>query len=256
MTAISFCIATARNHTQRIQRCIDNISSLNIPKYEIIFCGGETTEITQSDHIKHIPFDETIRPRWITRKKNLAVNLAKYEVCIVIHDYILFDQNWYNAFEEFGTDWDICHPQSLAMSGERLDGWRIHQYPGLPLNCMVPYDVEGLGHFMAVQGNYHCIKRARYLKNPYDEEFSGFVADEMHWSKYVVPGSYVKCNPNCIIYYGKHLPEELLAGARQTYQEMLSHNHIFQPLRDCRIANWKPRSEGEARTRNDPPEGY
>ena len=251
MTEISFCIATAKNHTSLIQRCINNIKSLNIPIYEIIYCGGEDTLIEQTDNIKHIPFDESIKPRWITRKKNLAIQAAKYDVCILMHDYILLDLNWYKAFEEFGTHWDICHHQSLAMSGERMDGWRIHEYPGLPLNCMVPYDVVGLEQFMALQGNYNCIKRWRYLKDPYDEEYSGWVADEMHWAKRIVPNSYVRCNPNCIIRYGKDVAEKDLAAARRTYQEMLQHEHIFQRLRNCKIENWQPRDQGEAIKRSD-----
>ena len=250
MTEISFCVATSRDHSL-VQRVIDNIKSLNIPTYEIVYCGGETTTIPQSDNVRHIPFDETIKVRWITRKKNLAVQNARYDVCIIFHDYILFDANWYKAFEEFGTHWDICHHQTVSIDGERMDGWRIHEYPGLPLNCMVPYDVVGLEQFMALQGNYHCIKRWRYLEDQYDEEFSGWVAEEMHWATRIVPNSYVRCNPNCIVVYGLKMPEKDIISCRNAYQEMLNYEHVFQKLRNCRIQNWKPRDASEAVRRND-----
>jgi len=243
---ISFCIITSGKDDAQVQKCIDNITSLNIPKYEIVFCGGMTTAIPQTDIVRHVPFDETVYNRWITKKKNVAVQHAKYEICVQMHDYIKFDSNWWTAFEKFGTRWDICVHQTVMQTGDRGAGWRIHKFPGLPLNCMVPYDVEGLEQFMPIQGNYVCIKRSRYLEDPQNEEYVGYVPSDMEWTLRIVPTSHIRCNPACIIIEDKNPNEQDVMASRQAVAEALQYEHVFQTLRDSRISNWKPLSEGEA----------
>ena len=245
-TDISFCIVTSGNDDILVQRCIDNIAALNIPQYEIVYCGGQTTTIQQTENIKHIPFDETINRRWITRKKNMCVQAAYYEICVVMHDYILFDKNWYIEFQQFGTRWDICVHQTLSLDGNRTSGWRIHKYPGLPLNCMIPYDIEGLEQFMPIQGNYCCIKKTRYLEDPQNEEYIGYVPSDMEWSRRIVPTSSIRCNPNSIIYEGKKLNPQDIVAAKQAWNESLQFDQTFQSLRNCRISNWMPLNDAES----------
>ena len=52
----------------RIGRIIDSIESLNIPKYEIIIVGNCNLKRTNT---RIIPFDEDIKSKWITKKKNI-----------------------------------------------------------------------------------------------------------------------------------------------------------------------------------------
>jgi len=237
MTGISFCVQTGGQTDHIVQRCIDSITNLNIPEYEIIICGGDTTSIELNDIVKHIPFDEHTNIRWITRKKNISVLAAKYEICVVFHDYIIFDKDWYNGFKEFGTHWDICHHQTIQQNGMRTSGWRVQQYPGLPHICMIPYDVEGLEQFMPIQGNYFCIKRTRYLKDPQDEAYVGYVASDMEWSRRIVPTSHIRCNPKCIVIEGKEMNAQDFAATRHAIQEALQYEHVFQQLRNCHVKN-------------------
>lgn len=246
MPNISFCIVTSGSDDALVQRCIDNIRSLNIPTYEIIYCGGMGTPIPNTNIVRHLPFDETVYRRWITRKKNVLVQSAKYEICVVMHDYIVFDNNWYTAFEKFGTRWDICVHQTLMQTGDRSSGWKTYQFPGLPLNCPVPFDVEGLEQFMPIQGNYACIKKSRYLEDPQNEEYVGYVPSDMEWTKRIVPTSHIRCNPACIIIEDKLPNPQDVVSARQANAEALQYEGVFNTLRNCRISNWTPRDAGEA----------
>jgi hypothetical protein len=112
MTTISFCIITSGTEDDQLKRSIDSIIALNIPTYEIVVVGGNSEISNISNRIKWVPFDESSRAseivdnkpgRWITRKKNLSVQNAQYEVCVVIHDYIQFDSNWWIEFEKILT---------------------------------------------------------------------------------------------------------------------------------------------------------
>ena len=62
---------------------IESIVSQNIPNYEIIVVGGKSP----SSNVKHIPFDETYKKDWITRKKNIITSEARYTNIVYMHDY-------------------------------------------------------------------------------------------------------------------------------------------------------------------------
>ena len=245
MTSISFCIITSGQEDHQLQQCIDSIVALNIPTYEVVFVGGDSTTINQTDKIKWVPFDETAKAhiivdnkpgRWITRKKNVAVENAQYDVCVVIHDYILFDLNWWTEFEKFGTHWDICVHHSLNFLGNRSDGWRVDRHPLLPNGCMVPYDMIDFIQYIGIQGNYQCIKRERWLEEPLNENLLWGQGEEMEWNRRINPKYHIKCNPNCIIRYGK--PK--LWDQRQITDEeqMKAHERVFAAFRECRMENF------------------
>ena len=245
MTSISFGIVTGGNNEKDLQKIVDSIVNLNIPEYEIIIVGGEKLDIPQTPFLRHIPFDESIKAstiaggvpgRWTTRKKNIAVRESQYEVCVVTHDYVSFHPDWYKEFEKFGTHWDICVHRSLNFLGARADEWRIGIYPGLPWACMVPYDMKDLVQYMCIQGNYACVKREHLLKYPFDENRLWGQAEDVEWSKRIVPNSHVVMNPNCIIQYIKPRPWDQ-RQATEDVAQMNAHMHIFDILRKCRIEN-------------------
>lgn len=250
MTSISFCIATSGTYSG-IQEVIDSIQALNIPEYEVIVVGGDSPNFKTDDFVRHIPFDENrLAPlvvngfpaREVSRKKNIAARAAKYEVVVIMNDYIKFYPNWYEEFEKFGTHWDICVHQCLNYLGGRADGWRVENFPGLPWGCMVPYDMQDLVQYMGIQGNYHVVKREWYLAEPLDDNRLWGQEEEMEWCRRIMPKSHVVCNPNCIIQYNK--PKEW--DQRQCtfdVEQMNAHQHIFDIFRSCRIQNHKLNNE-------------
>jgi hypothetical protein len=233
MTSISFCIPTSGENPD-LQQVLDSIIALNIPEYEIIIVGGTPSKFWNTDKIKHIPFDETIKSKWTTRKKNLAAQAAQNEVLVIMHDYMLFDINWWKEFELFGTHWDICVHEMLNYLGCRADGWRVGHYPGLPWACMVPWDMIDLVQYMCIPGNYTVIKREWFLQHQFDETRTWGQAEDVEWSKRIVPLSHVMPNPKCIVRYNK--PREWdQRHCTADLQQMHDHKHIFDKLRHSRI---------------------
>jgi len=246
MNGISFCITTSGTNDYGVQQVIDSIRALHIPNYEVIYCGGLTTSIPQSDTVKHLPFDESVKAhvilhghpgRWTTRKKNLSVAAARYDIVVVIHDYIVFHPNWWEAFQAFGTHWDICVHQCLLSNGVRADGWRVDRHPMLPRWAMVPYDMEDLVQYMGLQGNYNVVKRDRWLETPLNEDILWGEEEEMEWSRRIVPKSHIRCNPKCIVQYTKPRPDD--ANHSVDLQTMINNEHIFNMLRACKMENFK-----------------
>ena len=64
----TFGIITTGNSDDNLNLIIDSIESQNISEYEIIIIGNSNVN-RKNTFI--IPFDETIKDAWITRKKNL-----------------------------------------------------------------------------------------------------------------------------------------------------------------------------------------
>ena len=69
----TFGIITVYEDKQRLQEIIESIRNLNIPEYEILFVGGGDSSGIDGEDIRKIDFDESIKERWITKKKNVLV---------------------------------------------------------------------------------------------------------------------------------------------------------------------------------------
>jgi acyl-coenzyme A synthetase/AMP-(fatty) acid ligase len=63
--------------------------------------------------IVHIPFDETQKPMWITKKKNLITQNSKYENLVFLHDYIILNNGWYDT----GDLVDVVSEDSFKIVG-------------------------------------------------------------------------------------------------------------------------------------------
>lgn len=118
----SFCITTGYDDVDKLQEVVDSIRSLTIPNYEILFIGDQTGLPDGSligEDVTHIHFDDSVKPRWITRKKNILAQTAQYENLAMMHDYHVFDIWWYSHFLQFEQAWDICSCQQLFINGDR-----------------------------------------------------------------------------------------------------------------------------------------
>lgn len=195
MLNFTFGIITTENQENRINIIIDSIEKQSIHNYEIIIIGN--CNIVR-DNTSIISFDETIKPSWITKKKNLITENAKYENVVYLHDYISLEDGWYNNFLSFGDKFDICMNRIINNNGNRFRDWvlwifnidrfipSVHQDRG----CLLPYNIDKLTHLMYVSGSYWVAKKEFMLQNKLDERFSWGEGEDVEWSGRVLN----KCN--------------------------------------------------------------
>lgn len=218
MTSISFIIVTKGDCDNSINLCIDSIEQLSIPNYDVIIVGGETSTINRKN-TSHIPFIETSDVTELNRKKNAGSRYSQKEVLVVMHDYHVFDSDWYIEFERFGTDWDICVQQVItnkANGSKRGNGWRVLPIPGYPelSECMtIPWDIDHFIPYMEIQGAYWVIKREKMLEEPLNDTLRSCEFEEKDWSRRVVPGFEgntkgfkIVANPSCKVRLSKWKP--------------------------------------------------
>lgn len=184
----------AKNQTQELINSIESIKKLNIPEYEIIVIGGGPFNLPG---IKIISFDENKRSGWITKKKNILVQNAKYENISLSHDYIEYKPDWYEGFLKFGDNFDICMTKMINFHEEREDNryrdwtlWILNPQIkdglaaiGAPHNAgLLPYNETKLQKWQYISGAYWVAKKHIMLQNPLNESLGWGEGEDIEWS--------------------------------------------------------------------------
>ena len=194
----TFGIITTGNYDDFIKIIIESIENNNIPNYEIIIVGN--TSIQNTDIITIINFDETIKNGWITRKKNIIIQNAKYDNIVLLHDYIKLNLGWYVGFLKFGDNYDWCINPIFNSDGNRFRDYTLFPYkiPSFnidsPLDidtyfansCLLPYDYENnikTNKYMYVSGAYYVIKKNIALQYLLDENLCHNQGEDLELSK-------------------------------------------------------------------------
>lgn len=183
----TFGIITSGNSDNTLNACIDSINNLEIPEYEIIVVGN--TKLNKLN-TKIISFDESIKKSWITRKKNIITENAKYENIVYSHDYILFENDWHRGYLKYGDDFKVCMNRVLNADRSRFHDWLIW-----PLNenfmddivlpkrhCLIPYDATHLSKYMYISGSYWVAKKELMQEFPLNEELCWAEGEDTEWS--------------------------------------------------------------------------
>lgn len=199
----TFAITTDYSNENQLEEAFRSILALNIPEFEVLYIGpGEHK--SDFDNVRYINFDETQKERWVTRKKNILCQEAKYENIVLMHDYYVFDENWYNAYLKFGDDWDICSNAQLLLNGKRhFTDWVTWDCPLYPRYTSLPYDEWALTNYMYQSGGYMLVKKQLMLDNPFNEELTWGQADDVEWSLRVRHKYKWVCNGDAIVKHNK-----------------------------------------------------
>src|SRR5690606_12051303 len=185
---VSFGIVTYSKDvlSEHLLNVVSSIRNLKIPNYEIIIVGtGQiiSNSISGGD-IVVLDFDESRKNAWITRKKNLITQTAKYENIVYQHDYIVYDDNWYEAWKNFG-DYKIGMNRIFNADGSRYRDWLLFPNGGLieqakrasgyseeARECLLPYNETGMSKLMYVSGAWWIAKKHVMQEFPLNESLS------------------------------------------------------------------------------------
>jgi hypothetical protein len=216
----SFVIITNDSNIGNCMLAIHYIHAQEIPNYEIIIVGGTPIE---GKNITHIPFDENVKPNWITRKKNLGWQAAKYENVVFLHDYIKLDEGWYKGFLQFGNDWEGCVNRILHQDGSRAVDWclpnyslnkdfleKIRRYGAHPAHdseIILCYSLSNFGKHVYMPGNFFVAKRKLMEEFPQNENLLWGQAEDVEWSQRVQQkyGFSLNIHSSCSYLKYKHL---------------------------------------------------
>lgn len=127
----SFGVVTNGKRKEYLEKTITSIRALNIPEYEIIFCGTYHGEV--DNDIRYISFTEHDDKGWITKKKNLICQHAKYTNIVVVHDRINFDKCWFEGVKKWGNYFDVLGgPIAYPTEGVTQVNWDTMGFRSTP----------------------------------------------------------------------------------------------------------------------------
>jgi hypothetical protein len=201
----TFGIVTGFEDHERLGAIIESIRTLSIPEYEILLIGGEKNDFAcPANDVRIIDFDESQKPRWITRKKNILVNEAKYNNIVLMHDYHIFDKDWYLNFKSFGTDWEICScPQYLVTGARNPMDWSLWDKPDHGRAWSLDYDDWSQTQYMYISGGFFIVKKHVLLEEPLDESRGWNEEEDVEWSMRVRNKYVMKCNGKSVVRHNK-----------------------------------------------------
>ena len=124
---ISFGICVGPEYNSEwLDALVESIKAQNVPEYEIIliFNKGERPHNDPEDvYVKYIECDG-----WLPQKKNLFSWFAQYENLVIVHDYYLFDDDWYDGVKEFNAAVDgKWHMMGVTLSAAGSLQWFASQ---------------------------------------------------------------------------------------------------------------------------------
>ena len=210
----TFGIITDGSQNKRLETILDSIYRENILEFEVIIVGG--TKFESKYYYKHVPFDESIKPKWITRKKNIITEEANYDTIVYMHDYVVLQEGWYEGWKKFFKNntqkWNqIYMNQILNNDGTRFRDWTVwgENTPGFPdAVWKIPYNYTKATTYMVVFGTYWVARREVMLDNPLDEKLLWAQGEDVDWSKQVLPNPkyQYRCNPHSSVFLLKQKP--------------------------------------------------
>lgn len=198
----TFGITTDYSCPERIAEIVQSIRDLQIPNYEILIITDKP--VNAMPDVRQIWFDESLKPKWVTRKKNVLAEEAAYQNVVLMHDYFVFDKDWYKNFLEFGNDWDVCSNPQLLYNGKRhFTDWVMWDSPIFPRYTCIPYDDWTQTAYMYQSGGYMVVKKYFMERCPMNEELTWGMAEDVEWSLRMRNRAVWKCNGKSIVRHNK-----------------------------------------------------
>ena len=188
----------------------------------IVIIPDNEYDDNQTSNIKYIPFDESIKKGWITKKKNIIVENAIYDNICIVHDYYIFDMNWYKGVLSHSIahpNWDVLCNAIYRFEGDRHSDWLVNQHymeqmlqspyyrdlnlsqelmQNAPLEnngakwvCGLPYTENKLTHIQYVSGGFIFARKNVFKTVKLDERYGwGEAPEDIIWSKDVIKNQF------------------------------------------------------------------
>jgi len=124
----SFGIVTRGTTDDIVDDIIRNIREQKIPYYEIIVCGKYAGKYLHSKDVVYLEFMQKDEKGWITKKKNLMCEKARYENLVIMHDRIKLHKGWFAGMKKYGNNWEILSMPTVK-GDQRTYDWLTLKYP-------------------------------------------------------------------------------------------------------------------------------
>lgn len=193
----TFGMVTNGERKEFIQRSIQSIRELKIPNYEIIICGFYEGEI--AGDTRYIQFTQRNKEGWITRKKNIIAQNARYTNLCIFHDRIVFNKDWYKGMKRYGNNFEVLTCVQNLSAGIRTGDWvcvnETFREAGLPYK-VDELDYRDWDKLVYVGGMLCIIKKYVWEKVPWNETYFWRQGEDIEYSHRLTESGFLpRLNP-------------------------------------------------------------
>ena len=222
----TFGVCTTLGNEKRIRDIIHSIEKNNIPvsDCEIIVVGNVIKPCFTRLDVRILPFDESVKDGWITRKKNIITENARFENIVYMHDYIVLEDGWYKSMCEYGGNWDLLMTRIINHDGSRYRDWAlcgssVHN-PFIEegtMKALLPYNEKRLSKWMYFSGAYWVAKKDFMNNYPLDENLCWGQGEDVEWSYRVKESTEFFLNSDAAVKVNKNGKAAALTESSQKY---------------------------------------
>lgn len=169
----TFGIITVGKRNEWVRQFIESVRDQKIPHYEIIIVGTWNDDSVNKQDIKYIHFNKQDDKGWITKKKNIIFQHAKYNNVLVLHDRFFLDKNWYKGMQQYGNYWDGLFFPIIDKTGYEYVHWSVWGHGFLPIGYA---DIKDWDEDYYAGGTFMAIKKNIWKKVKLNEKL--FWADQ------------------------------------------------------------------------------
>lgn len=186
---VTFAYITDGKNDYLLSKAIVGLRNLQLAKIEILIIGDTNISF---DGVKIVPFDESFKDAWITRKKNLIAQFASFETLVIMHDYVTLNTGWDDKFIDFlskqSFDAAICRVMNL--DGSRFRDWTLwpfdhrllRRYFSKTKKCILPYSELNFSSLQYISGSVFICKRSFLRDNPLNEQKTWGQGEDVDWA--------------------------------------------------------------------------
>ncbi len=199
----SFGIITNGKRNDFVEQSIISIRNQQIPEYEIIVCG--TYYNRNEKDFRYFTFSEQDDKGWITRKKNIICQNAKYQNIMVLHDRIVLNNEWFLGMKKYGNLFDSLSCIQTTKEGIRVGDWCSSGGPVGTLWKVGLLDYTDYDDFLYVTAGPIIIKKRIWERCQWDEHLfwshpniplSKWVAEDIELCHRLTKNGYIlRLNP-------------------------------------------------------------
>jgi len=194
----TFGVITDGSNPARLEQCVGSIVRESAVEDEIIVVGGTRQPYPS---ITWIPFDESIKDKWITKKKNIIAETSHYECLCIMHDYVSLMPGWRQGvnnlpYSTHGPDWLTATNKILNADNTRFRDWCViynDAWMNPPIDDQKPpYNINGhllnytnntMGRWQYYSGAYFCVTKSILLNIPLNESRCWGQGEDVEWCR-------------------------------------------------------------------------
>jgi glycosyltransferase involved in cell wall biosynthesis len=169
-TGWTFGLLTLGKDPQRVFKYIRSIEAAKPNRYEVVVIGPQKFDFLAGvPNCRQIVFSERDDLGWITRKKNLICESAKYSDILICHDRFELTPSYVADWNASGYSYGIAAPRVSLPDGRRALDWAVASSQNNTWSHGGLLDYRSYSSYVYVPGGATTIRKAFWQRFPWNE---------------------------------------------------------------------------------------